>query len=58
MVYGYTQPGTDINETVAHIKPSSIWRGEVVIFSVGRRVPFLSRPGTRKVLNKAVARFV
>lgn len=59
MVYGYVQPDTEVNETISRIKPSSIWRGEVVIFSLGRYVPFLSRPSARRtVLNKVVARFV
>lgn len=59
MIYGYFQPEADINATISKIKPSSIWRGDIVLFSLGRHVPFLSRPGAgRKVLNRAVARFV
>lgn len=58
LVYGYVDGG-DRNLRLAEIKPSTIWRGEIIVFQLGHRVPFLSRPNATKIqLDKLAGRFV
>ncbi|KAF9490705.1 hypothetical protein BDN71DRAFT_1434492 [Pleurotus eryngii] len=40
-VYGYLSQKGHINEGLQRISPHIVWRGELVVFSLGERVPFL-----------------
>jgi hypothetical protein len=46
LIYGYTNPdpSAPTNELLFALKPGTIWRGEVAVFVLGKRVPLLSRP--------------
>lgn len=56
LVYGYVWDEFERNLAISAIKPSTIWRGEVVVFCLGTRVPILSRPHLKKeILDAAVA---
>ena len=48
LIYGYTKDGKQVNRSLKIIRPSSEWCGELAIFQLGTRVPFLSRFTARK----------
>ncbi|KIK03085.1 hypothetical protein K443DRAFT_5668 [Laccaria amethystina LaAM-08-1] len=59
LIYGYTKDGKQINRSLKIIRPSSEWCGELVVFQLGARVPFLSRFTARKrVVDIAVTVFM
>lgn len=59
LVYGYIRAGADVNQAIWELRPTLNWTGEIVVFTLGRYVPFLSRPSaTRKVIGDVVSRWV
>ena len=59
LIYGYTKEGKQVNRCLKMIRPSSEWCGELAIFQLGTRVPFLSRFTARKrVVDIAVTMWV
>lgn len=48
LVYGYNDRTCPINQLLLRIKPSSNWYGEIIVFVLGTRVPFLSSPARVK----------
>lgn len=58
-VYGYLRAGTVLNEALQTFRPSIPWNGEIVTFSLGRRVPVLSRPRAKvNIVEEAISRRV
>jgi hypothetical protein len=53
MVYGYTEDGFPASATLAALKPSTKWCGEVAVFCVGRRATLLASP---RVLRSCISR--
>lgn len=60
VVYGYRLETLPPNESLADIPSSIPWPGEIAVFSVGKRVPFLSNPRAikKKNINLAIALFI
>ncbi|KAF9455523.1 hypothetical protein BDZ94DRAFT_1316143 [Collybia nuda] len=59
LIYGYVKERAHINEALSIVRPSVLWRGEVVVFTVGCQVPFIARTrATRKMVKDAVARYL
>jgi hypothetical protein len=59
LIHSYYHEDSHKNEALSIIRPSVVWRGEVVIFSMGSRVPYLSRAAaTRRVHNLVVSKYV
>jgi len=62
LIYGYTNPdpSSAVNDLLRSLKPSTVWRGEIVVFVLGKRVPLLSRPHgvQRRKHNLAIRLYV
>lgn len=50
LIYGYTSDSYGINRSLRSVRTHSVWRGEVVIFGMGVRVPILYRPRAKKII--------
>ena len=48
LVYGYNDRICPVNQLLLRIKPSSNWYGEIIVFVLGTRVPFLCSPARVK----------
>lgn len=52
----YTNPGGVVNELLSSITPNTVFRGELVAFHLGKKVPFLARPNVPKsIFRTAIA---
>ena len=59
IIYGFFDDSVDVNFNLLEIRPSSPWRGELIIFSLGKRVRLRSRPsGSKASLERAIERYV
>lgn len=62
LVAGYQRHPLDrpneVNQSLREVVPNLDWRGEVVAFCVGSRVPLLSQTPFRAELKKAIALYV
>lgn len=57
IIYGYFDDSVDINFNLSKICTNSPWRGELIIFSLGKRVRLRSRPsGTKTIVERAIKR--
>jgi hypothetical protein len=56
LIYGLLDPLALPNQLLLKIKPSSIWKGEIIVFVLGTRVPTLSQPASvkRSLHNAAI----
>lgn len=57
LIYGYTNPHpqSPTNDLLQSLKPSTLWHGEIAVFVLGKRVPFLSRPQSVKRRKRILA---
>lgn len=55
-VYAYLSQKGHINEGLQRISPHIVWRGELAVFSLGERVPFLksSRGVSQKNMHRVI----
>ena len=55
IVYSYFDKAVNINVNLSEICPHNPWKGELIIFSLGKRVRLLSRPsGPKATLERAI----
>ncbi|KDR65575.1 hypothetical protein GALMADRAFT_217485 [Galerina marginata CBS 339.88] len=55
----YFDPAVDINVSLLEICPQAPWRGELVLFSIGRRNTFLTRTvGSLEIQNRAISQYL
>lgn len=58
LVYGYENANDNAvaNQYLANIKPRTVWKGEVLVLVLGKRVPFLARPRVKfRIIDEAAA---
>jgi hypothetical protein len=58
MVYGWSSTNRNdvTNESLLHVKPSTLWRGEILILCLGYRVPYMAQPRVKgNVLDEVAA---
>lgn len=49
LIYGWNYPErSPRNQLLRQIKPSTSWHGEIVVFTLGKRVPIMSSPSSIK----------
>lgn len=57
IIYGFFDDSVDVNFNLSEISPTNPWRGELIIFSLGKRVRLRSRPsGSKATLERAIER--
>lgn len=55
IVYSYFDKSSNINFNLSEICPQNPWKGELIVFSLGKRVRLLSRPsGPKTTLERAI----
>ncbi len=59
IIYGYFDSAIPINYNLSEICPDYPWKGELMIFSLGRRIRLLSRPsGNNATIERAIKSYV
>lgn len=55
-IYGFLLKKGALNEGLRRISPHIVWRGELIVFRLGERVPFLrsSRGTSQKDIHRAI----
>lgn len=55
LVIGYYDSSLDANLNLQDLSPGLVWRGEVIIFSLGKRIRIKARPaGTQAQMEAAI----